>query len=97
VLDGKTQSSYHYVLTQDFPYSVGCFRGTSQFKPGGMPSGSTSATGGVNTSTQTNNPPAPPQEAISACAGKSSGASCSVGPMSGSCATIGTYFACKPN
>jgi hypothetical protein len=28
-LDGKDVSTYHYVLTQDFPYSVGCFRGRS--------------------------------------------------------------------
>lgn len=29
VLDGKTVTSYHYVMTQDFPYSVSCFRGTA--------------------------------------------------------------------
>ena len=28
VWDGRTVHSYHYVLTRDFPYSVGCFRGT---------------------------------------------------------------------
>ena len=27
-LDGKPVRSYHYVMTQDFPYSVSCFRGT---------------------------------------------------------------------
>jgi hypothetical protein len=27
-LNGKTTTSYHYVMTQDFPYSVSCFRGT---------------------------------------------------------------------
>jgi hypothetical protein len=27
VLDGKTVTMYHYVMTQDFPYSVSCFRG----------------------------------------------------------------------
>lgn len=26
-LDGKPKTMYHYVLTQDFPYSVSCFRG----------------------------------------------------------------------
>jgi YHYH protein len=26
VLDGKTVTMYHYVMTQDFPYSVSCFR-----------------------------------------------------------------------
>ncbi len=28
-LDGKTVTMYHYVMTQDFPYSVSCFRGTA--------------------------------------------------------------------
>jgi hypothetical protein len=27
-LDGKSVTMYHYVMTQDFPYSVSCFRGT---------------------------------------------------------------------
>lgn len=26
--DGKQISMYHYVLTRDFPYTIGCFRGT---------------------------------------------------------------------
>lgn len=34
-LDGKTVYGYHYVMTQDFPYSVSCFRGTA-IKPPGM-------------------------------------------------------------
>lgn len=28
-LDGKSVTTYHYVLTQDFPYSVSCFHGRS--------------------------------------------------------------------
>jgi len=36
VVDGKTVSTYHYVMTEDFPYSVSCFRGKSyEPKPGG--------------------------------------------------------------
>lgn len=27
-MDGKLVTMYHYVMTEDFPYSVGCFRGT---------------------------------------------------------------------
>lgn len=27
VLDGEEVTMYHYVMTEDFPYSVGCFRG----------------------------------------------------------------------
>jgi hypothetical protein len=33
-LDGKTVKIYHYVMTQDFPYSVSCFRATAVKSPG---------------------------------------------------------------
>ncbi len=33
-LDGQLVESYHYVMTQDFPYSVSCFRGTASAAPG---------------------------------------------------------------
>lgn len=29
VLDGKITTTYHYVMTQDFPYSVSCFRASA--------------------------------------------------------------------
>lgn len=29
VLDGKSVTMYHYVMTEDFPYSVSCFRGSA--------------------------------------------------------------------
>ena len=32
-LDGALVQSYHYVMTQDFPYSVSCFRGTPAQAP----------------------------------------------------------------
>ena len=38
VLDGKTVTSYHYVMTQDFPYSVSCFRATP-VQPPNQPAG----------------------------------------------------------
>jgi hypothetical protein len=103
--NGKLVDTYHYVMTQDFPYSISCFYGKS-YEPqpgaggmsgmsgmGGM-SGSASAQTGASTSGAT--PPAPPQAAIDACTGKSSGAACTVGPGSGTCTTMGAYFACKP-
>ncbi len=34
LLDGKQTIMYHYVMTQDFPYSVSCFRGTAIQPPG---------------------------------------------------------------
>jgi hypothetical protein len=33
-LNGRTITTYHYVMTQDFPYSVSCFRGTATAPPG---------------------------------------------------------------
>ena len=36
-VDGKTVTSYHYVMTQDFPYSVSCFRFTPIDPPGLKP------------------------------------------------------------
>ena len=32
-LDGKSVTGYHYVMTQDFPYSVSCFRSTAVQPP----------------------------------------------------------------
>jgi len=34
VLDGKNVTTYHYVMTQDFPYSVSCYHGTANQPPG---------------------------------------------------------------
>lgn len=33
-LDGKNVTMYHYVMTEDFPYSVSCFRGKPITPPG---------------------------------------------------------------
>jgi hypothetical protein len=33
-LDGKQVTTYHYVMTQDFPYSASCFRSTATQPPG---------------------------------------------------------------
>lgn len=38
VLDGKTISTYHYVMTQDFPYSISCYRAKA-INPPGQPAG----------------------------------------------------------
>jgi hypothetical protein len=101
-LDGKSVTTYHYMLTQDFPYSVGCFRGKSyEPKPGGgsQQSGQAQAQGGQS-GTQGNQPP---QAAIDACNGKASGSSCSFsapkGSVSGICHTPPgqSSLACVPN
>ena len=36
VFNGKLQSIYHYVLNNEYPYSIGCFRGTVQAPMAGM-------------------------------------------------------------
>ncbi len=33
--DGRRVNMYHYVLTREYPYTVGCFRGTPVAAPGG--------------------------------------------------------------
>lgn len=33
-LDGKKTTTYHYVMTQDFPYSASCFRSKAIQSPG---------------------------------------------------------------
>jgi hypothetical protein len=33
-LDGQPVETYHYVMTQDFPYSTSCFRATATQPPG---------------------------------------------------------------
>ncbi len=98
IIDGKKKTTYHYVMTVDFPYSAGCFRA----KPVTV---GPSAVGSPRTDTQSQSP-APdtrptaqgagptqaPDVAFAACVGKSNGTSCSfVGgrgeQLSGTCDT----------
>ncbi len=100
LLDGKMVRTYHYVLTQDFPYSVGCFKGKSyEPTPGRAGGGAAAAQGAAPTQPAAGG--TPPQEAVSACTGKSAGASCSFtvprGTLSGTCNTPpGQSLACLP-
>jgi hypothetical protein len=102
VIDGATTTTYHYVMTRDFPYSAGCFRG----KPvtTGPSAGTPAQQGGQQGSGSPQQAPGgghPPQEAIDACSGKSKGAACSLstprGVVSGTCDTPpGSSLACIP-
>ncbi len=82
--DGNLVEMYHYVGTLEYPYAVGCFRGTpvqsQSTSQGGGQSGQPGGQGGT-----------PPAGASTACSGKSSGSSCSFvdGGMtiSGTCST----------
>ncbi|HCK67260.1 MAG TPA: hypothetical protein DHW49_13440 [Anaerolineae bacterium] len=95
--DGQLVEMYHYHATHEFPYTVGCFKGTASVRTsGGQGQGQQ---GGQNQQGgQTGQGQQPPQEAIDACAGLSQGASCSVGNMSGTCMTPpnSSQLACVP-
>lgn len=93
--DGQKVSMYHYVLTEEYPYTIGCFRGT----PVVAGHGSTGQTG-QNNQNQTGGG-TPPQAAINACSGKSANSGCSFsggqGTISGTCRnTPDGSFACVP-
>lgn len=97
--DGQSVEMYHYHATHEFPYTVGCFKGTPAVR-------ALSAGEGQNGQNGQNQPGggqgggqgAPPQEAINACAGLSQGAACSVGPTNGTCQTLPntSQLACVP-
>ena len=103
-LDGKKVITYHYVMTQDFPYSVSCFRG----KPitTGPSVGTQTQTqlgaknyGGNSSQTQAGNPP---QAALDACLNKGVDAACSIatpqGNIQGTCRTPpNSSLACIPD
>lgn|GEM_PF-768662 len=105
-MNGKTVTTYHYVMTRDFPYSASCFRGkpvSMQVIAGAGPQGQQSQSSqsqGMNQSAQESGPPqggapmgSPPQAAISACVG-GTGTQCSFtddhGTHSGTCQSIPT-------
>lgn len=86
ILDGKTTTMYHYVMTQDFPYSVSCFRG----KPASLQVIQNQTKSPQKQSNQSQEKgKTPPQEAVSACAGKTTNANCQFqtpnGSVSGEC------------
>ncbi len=98
VVDGKKKTTYHYVMTVDFPYSASCFRG----KPATTgPSGGALQQGVLQGQPSRTMPPVPPDrglssgpppEAVAACSGKLSNASCSFTggrgeALSGACST----------
>lgn len=103
--DGGMVEMYHYHATHEFPYTVGCFHGTPSVR--GLSNGGGGQQGqGQNQPSGENQPTGPtgggqgqiPQEAITACMGLSQGASCSVGPMTGTCQMPPntTQLACVP-
>ncbi|MGA9666821.1 MAG: YHYH protein [Gallionella sp.] len=101
IWDGEPVEMYHYVLTREYPYTVGCFRGA------------VASTHGMERAAdlQRNLPDMhdengqrrrqPPAEALNACSGSSAGSSCSfVSPrgdtISGTCHSPAGELACVP-
>lgn len=75
-LGGKQVTMYHYVLTQDFPYSVSCFRAKPvSYQVISSQNGNPSGVRQVGQQNMMR--PRPPQSAFSVCSGKTSGTSCS--------------------
>lgn len=92
--DGRQVSMYHYVLTREYPFTVGCFRGQpvrAQARIGDDPPVRDGAGG----------PRRPPAEALEACAGLLSGSRCNFtsprgDPISGTCRSPAGALACVP-
>jgi hypothetical protein len=98
IWDGRPVEMYHYVLTREYPYTVGCFRGT------------VANTDGMERTMDRQRPldrpdrtgrHQPPAEALGACSGSSPGASCSfVSPrgdtLYGTCQSPAGDLACVP-
>jgi len=75
--NGLTKITYHYVMTNDFPYSASCFRGKpAQYMV--ISNGQAGQSGQLGPNQHRPNQFGnPPQEAVNACNGKSSGSLCS--------------------
>ncbi|MBV8030735.1 MAG: YHYH protein [Betaproteobacteria bacterium] len=67
-VDGKLVRTYHYAMTREYPYTVGCFRGTPVSLGGGT--SAREPMGGERRG------PMPPREAVQACEGRGAQAPC---------------------
>jgi len=98
--DGKSVEMYHYVLTREYPYTVGCFRGVAVSEPAGRNQAmSGDRTKRADAPRQRHHQP--PAQALSACSGLSQNAACSfVSPrgnrVKGTCQSPAGKLACVP-
>ncbi len=84
--DGKQVVMYHYVATREFPYVVGCFRGTPSMRGLNQLGGGQSPQPGNGQQPPTQSGPQgqqPPQAAIDACVSLSQNATCSFTAQNG--------------
>ena len=97
--DGKRVPIYHYVMTREYPYTVGCFRGAvdRSFLARPEPQGEHQRSGiPLSRNHQ------PPPEAINACQAASDNAHCEFisprgDPVSGACRRREAVLACVPD
>jgi hypothetical protein len=96
--DGRKVVMFHYHATREFPYIVGCFRGS----PAVRALSGENAGQGAQPARPGGPGGQPPQEAIDACAGRTQNAACSFtggngGTIAGICQTIQSgQLACVP-
>lgn len=101
--NGKMVDMYHYVFTREYPYSVGCFRGTPM-RAGMQAQDAAPATDRAVRRGGMGAPRQPPEEAIAACAGQSPDTLCRFTSLrgrtiAGNCRTLGGAggtLACVP-
>jgi len=99
--DGQKVVMYHYVATREFPYVVGCFRGTPSVTALTSPNGASGQQPGGQ-GPQGGNGGQPPQEAINACVNLSQNAACTInmpnGQVNGTCnlPPNSSQLACMP-
>ncbi len=93
--DGKEVNMYHYVLTREYPYTVGCFKGTPvQARAAERGQEMRPSAGGASGRQ-------PPAQAVNACGGLSSGSACRFDSprgdrISGVCRSVARVLACVP-
>lgn len=104
--EGQKVAMYHYVLTREYPYTIGCFRGTPirvASRPGAwgnsppnMPNGAPGGGQGAEEGRR------PPPEALAACRGQAEGGNCRFDTphgdrLQGQCRQVpGNGMACVP-
>lgn len=93
--DGRELTMYHYVLTREYPYTLGCFRG--RLPDGALPTQNRQVPDAPGM-----RPKHPPQEAVAACADKATDVDCGfVSPrgdnITGGCRLRGGQSVCVPD
>jgi len=101
--EGKSIAMYHYVLTREYPYTIGCFRGAATSVQSPQHRAGTQGNASASQAENGRHPGRhrPPDEALRACAGVSSGRACSFvsrrgDTISGICQSPAGELACLP-